>query len=78
MNTPEELCARPWATVPPSGPILRTKQAAEYLGIGYSRFFELVNAGHLPRPFTVHGRTKGLPKPWLDAVVAHAARQVAS
>lgn len=42
--------SRSW---PPRG--MRAPDAALYIGIGKSKFFELVEAGHLPKPLRIDG-----------------------
>lgn len=34
---------------------LRAQEAAMYIGIGRSKFFEMVNAGRLPKPKKIDG-----------------------
>lgn len=65
---------KPWATVPPTGPLLRTADAAEYLGLSVSWYNQLVGDGVLPQPLKVGARAGGVPQPWLDAVIADRAR----
>lgn len=65
--------ARPWQNVPPTGPILRTADAAAYLGISIPGYYEKAAKGALPSPIRLGGRASGVPRPWLDAVISHAA-----
>ena len=66
------LNARPWETVAPTGPILRPADAAAYLGISIPGYYEKAAKGDLPTPIKMCGRTSGVPRPWLDSVIAHA------
>jgi predicted DNA-binding transcriptional regulator AlpA len=71
----------PWHDVPATGPILRYKAAAEYLGISKSAFFRLIAEGHLPQPIALTAgaypnAAKGYPRPWLDAVIAARASEI--
>lgn len=67
---------QPWASIPAAGPLLRPKDAAEYLGYSKSHFYALVERGELPKPIKI-GRgfnaATGVPRPWLDAVIADRA-----
>lgn len=66
---------RPWATVPPTGPVLRPEDAAEYLGISVTTYYDQAGKGMLPSPFQIGVRATGVPRPWLDAVVTARALQ---
>jgi excisionase family DNA binding protein len=61
---------QPWAGIPAQTPILRPSEAARHLGVSRSQFYTLVANGDLPRPFRIGERSVGLPKAWLDSVVA--------
>ena len=62
----------PWAGIEPEGPILRPPDAAEYYGVGLSTYYQLAEAGHVPKPMKLadRARSSGVPKPFLDAVIA--------
>lgn len=66
---------QPWKSTPPTGPLLRPKQAAEYLGIGVATYYEHAANGTLPKPIQLSTGIKasGIPRPWLDAIIAQAA-----
>ena len=65
---------QPWAHLPAIGPILRPADAAAYLGISVQGYYEKAAAGSLPVPLKITGgRASGVPRPWLDAVIAAAA-----
>jgi len=69
------LISQPWASVPPTGPLLRIDKAAEYLGYSRPQYYALAKEGLLPTPLRLIPRTNaavGVPKPWLDAVIAAA------
>lgn len=69
----------PWKGIPATGPILRPKAAAEYLGYSPTRFYTLVARGDLPKPIKIgRGASNaacGVPKPWLDALIASCAAE---
>lgn len=65
--------ARPWAEITPTGPILRTQKAAEYLGICVTSYYGQAALGLVPAPIKMGERATGVPLPWLDAVIAHRA-----
>lgn len=71
------MTIQPWADIPPIGPMLRPNEAARYLGITKPHLYRLANEGRLPRPFKLFGggsnAAAGIPKPWLDAIIAEAA-----
>jgi predicted DNA-binding transcriptional regulator AlpA len=77
MSVLEET-PKPWLSVPAAGPILRPNDAAAYLGYSTPRYYALVAAGELPAPIKI-GRgqngASGVPRPWLDAVIAHHAAE---
>ena len=50
---PQKSCLP--ASLPPRG--LSRVQAAEYIGIGASKFDELVDDGRMPKPKRIDGRT---------------------
>lgn len=58
----------PWSGVPATGPFMRVAEAARYLGISKSTYYEEVNAGTLP-VCKIGLRASGVPKPWLDAII---------
>lgn len=68
---------RDWSNAPITGPIFRPQECANYLGISISSFYELVSRGELPPllKLTQRGRASGLPKGWLDIVIADRASQ---
>jgi excisionase family DNA binding protein len=66
---------RPWIGIPATGPFVRVGDAAAYLGISKSTYYEEVSSGSLPI-CKIGRRASGVPKPWLDAVIA--ARVAAS
>lgn len=65
-----EIDASPWECVPPTGPILRPADAAEYLGLSVPSYYDQANQGLLPVPIKIGVRATGVPRPWLDAVIA--------
>lgn len=60
----------PWEAVPPTGPILRPAAAAEYLGLSVSGFYKQVAKGLMPAPIAIGRRASGVPRAWLDSVIA--------
>jgi len=64
---------RPWSGVVPTGPMLRPADAAAYLGISLPSYYERATKGVVPTPMKIGGRASGVPRPWLDAVIGHAA-----
>lgn len=67
---------RPWAHVPATGPMLRPKGAAAYLGYSLSQYYALAAQGVVPRPIRMgpgHNGGAGVPRPWLDALIAARA-----
>ena len=70
---------QPWLDIPATGPLLRPDAAAEYLSISVNRLYVLGNTGVLPRPLKIGTRSSGIPRPWLDAVIAaRAAESIAA
>lgn len=71
------MVEQPWKSLPATGPLLRPAQAAEYLGYkSRTHYYNLVRQGVVPAPIQIGpGGTSavGVPKPWLDAVIAAAA-----
>lgn len=69
---------KPWASIPPRGPIFRPSAAAAYVGLGLSTFYELVKLGELPPLLKLSNRARasGVPQCWLDAVIAAKAPEV--
>lgn len=65
--------ACPWDGVAPTGPILRPADAAAYLGISVPGYYDKAAKGALPAPLKLGGRASGVPRNWLDAVIARAA-----
>ena len=63
----------PWGDVPPTGPILRPATAAEYLGLSVSGYYKQAARGLVPMPITIGRRASGVPRPWLDSVIASRA-----
>lgn len=66
---------KPWDGIPVTGPLIRVNAAAEYVGYSVTQFYELVKQGVLPKPLHLGNsqRAAGVPKPWLDAVIAARA-----
>lgn len=53
--------------------MLRPVDAAAYLGFrSRTKFYEMVNQGELPAPIRLRkgGNLTGIPRPWLDAIIA--------
>ena len=77
-SSPDRL--QPWINIPATGPLLRPKAAATYLGCSVTQLYRLVAAGVVPKPFkaTASGVASGIPRPWLDAVIAARAAEVMS
>ena len=70
--------AQPWAAIPPTGPLLRPKAAAEYLGYSKAQYYALVETGDLPQPIKIgrgHNGASAVPRPWLEAVIASRAAE---
>lgn len=61
---------KPWENIPPTGPMLRPKEAAAWLGLSLTGYYEQCRSGHVPKPIKIGLRSTGVPKPWLDAVIA--------
>ena len=68
---------QPWAEIPPNGPIIRTTEAAEYLGLSIAQFYALANRGVLPKALKIGPRASGVPRAWLDAIIADRASRAA-
>lgn len=71
----------PWAGIPATGPMLRPAQAAAYLGCSRTTFYALVNKGVCPQPIKIgfgHNGVAGIPRPWLDALIASRAEGAAA
>lgn len=69
---------QPWTAVAPLGPIMRPADAAAYLGYSVAQFYALAAQGELPRPIKIgrgHSGASGVPKGWLDAVIAARAAE---
>jgi predicted DNA-binding transcriptional regulator AlpA len=63
----------PWNAVPPTGPMLRPSEAAAYLGFkSRQQLYEMVRCGEVPAPIRLRkvGNASGIPRPWLDAIIA--------
>jgi predicted DNA-binding transcriptional regulator AlpA len=60
----------PWEAVTPAGPILRPAEAAKYLGLSIQCYYLMASRGDLPSPVKIGTRASGVPRPWLDAVIA--------
>jgi predicted DNA-binding transcriptional regulator AlpA len=69
-QTSEQPEHSPWEAVPPTGPILRPAAAAEYIGLSLPTYYDQASRGLLPSPVKISGRASGVPRPWLDAVIA--------
>ena len=67
---------QPWLTTVVEGPLLPPAEAASYLGVSRASFYRFVEDGVLPRPILMGTRASGLPKSWLDSILA--ARAAAS
>ena len=68
--------SKPWQGVPATGPMLRPKDAAAYLGYSVSQFYSLAAQGFVPQPIRIgpgHNGGAGVPRPWLDALIAARA-----
>ena len=68
--------AKPWAALPPTGPLLRPAEAAAYLGYSVSQYYALAAKGVLPAAIRIgpgHNGAAGVPRPWLDATIAARA-----
>lgn len=59
-----------WENVPIAGPMMRPKDAAEYLGIGTVTLYEEIKQGRLPPLVRISARAKAMPKSLLDYVIA--------
>ena len=56
----------PWAELPATGPLLRPKAAAQYLGYSKSQYYALADRGELPKPIKIgrgHNAATGVPVP---------------
>ena len=60
----------PWKGVVAAGPLLRPDEAAKYVGFSTPHYYRMVARGLLPKPIKVGERATGVPRPWLDAVIA--------
>lgn len=70
------MTTSPWAGIPATGPLLRPRAAAEYVGISKGRYYILAARGELPAPIPIGrrlARATAVPRPWLDAVIAARA-----
>lgn len=61
--------------VPATGPILRTDEAAAYIGLTTDGYYKAASRGVVPRPILIgdpeaRSRATGVPRPWLDALIA--------
>lgn len=68
---------QPWAGIPASGPLLRPTEAARYIGFSRATYYVLAKQGIVPPPIHIGVGDRsgaGVPKPWLDAVIAAAAQ----
>lgn len=70
QKTKEKGDGAPWRSVVPTGPILRPAAAAEYIGVSLTTYYDQASQGLLPSPGKIAGRASGVPRPWLDAVIA--------
>ena len=67
------MTATPWSSVPPTGPMLRPSEAAAYLGFkSRQQLYQMVRSGEVPAPIRLRkeGNASGIPRPWLDAIIA--------
>ena len=62
----------------PTGPFMRPSEAAKYLGLGLSTYYELAKSGAVPSPvkITPNGRASGVPKSLLDAFVQSRVTEI--
>ncbi|ALJ12521.1 helix-turn-helix transcriptional regulator [Sphingopyxis macrogoltabida] len=69
------ISSKPWLGISPTGPLLRAKDAAEYVACSKAHFFTQIEKGILPPLIHIDPecRARGVPKPWLDAVIAERA-----
>jgi predicted DNA-binding transcriptional regulator AlpA len=70
---PKQKRAKPLKPRPPiAGPLLRTREAMEFVGLRTTQFHKAVRAGELPRPIklTNRGRAVGFLKSELEAWLA--------
>ncbi len=66
----------PWADLPATGPLLRVPAAAEYLGYSAAGYYQRAREGSFPKPISIGigmRAVSGVPKPWLDAIIADCA-----
>jgi len=72
MNIKTEITTTPWAHIEAVGPMFRPPEAAKYLGIGLSTYYEWAQAGTLPKfsKLSFSGRASAVPKCHLDAAIA--------
>jgi excisionase family DNA binding protein len=70
-----QVPSRPWAGIPPSGPLMRPKEAANYLGYSRSAFYAAVQRGDIKliKMGNGAGGASALPRPWADAIIAAKA-----
>lgn len=54
---------------PAAGPLLRPAEAAEYLGISVSGFYQQIKEGNLPPLVKIGPRAAGMSRPWLDRLI---------
>ncbi len=54
-------------------PILRPKDAADYLGLSKGTLYKLVRGGELPKPISVWGRVTGIRRSHLNAFLERRA-----
>ena len=71
--TPEQILSRPWLGLPATGPMLRPSEAARYLGLSRSQYYAGATDGRFPEPISISARASGVPRAWLDAVIARRA-----
>lgn len=71
------LESRPWDGVEATGPWMRVKGAAEYLGISVSGYYEKAAEGVLPAPVKLYGQVSGVPRNYLDLVIRNAVAEAA-
>lgn len=70
QKTTDKDNGAPWRSVVPTGPILRPADAAKYIGVSLTTYYDQASQGLLPSPEKIAGRASGVPRPWLDAVIA--------
>lgn len=65
--------AQPWKNCSPEGGLLRPNEIARFLGVSRTSVYRLISSGQLPKPISIGPRAVGMPKAWLESVVAARA-----